>query len=169
MRLTCKAQPINARALAKPRSLGNTKVSSLPAALRLSIRLITMSSDIREAFGKLKDSVSSEDAQDFQSTTLQDVRSAVHKIEQQQAQRQSLRNIRRIEPFLKFMETYSRVIEVSCQGFSPMAWVWVRLVSLGVTTITADEQHPGTTQAYAPGEYVEIVSSLANCKANDIE
>ena len=84
-----------------------------------------MASDIKEAFSKLKDSISSQDAQDFQSTTLQDVRSAAHKIEQQQAQRQSLRNMRRIEPFLNFMESYSRVIEVFCQGFSPMAWVWV--------------------------------------------
>ena len=125
MRLICKAQPFDARAPGEPRSLGNTNVSFIPAAFRSSIRLIAMASDIREAFGKLKDSVSSEDAQDFQSTTLQDVRSAVHKIEQQQAQRQSLRNMRRIDPFLKFMETYSRVIEVSCQGFSPMAWVWV--------------------------------------------
>lgn len=88
-----------------------------------------MATDIREAFEKLKASISSEDARDFHSTTLQDVRSAVLKIEQQQAQRQSLRNMRRIEPFLKFMETYARVIEVCCQGFSPMAWVWVGLTS----------------------------------------
>lgn len=126
-------------------------MNSIPPALSSSIRLIAMALDIREAFGRLKDSISSEDAQDFQSTTLQDVRSAVHKIEQQQAQRRSLRNMGRIEPFLKFMDNYSRVIEVFCQGFSPMAWVWVGLASLSVFTTTADEQRPGPSQAHAPG------------------
>ena len=84
-----------------------------------------MAADIRDAFDKLKTSISSEDAQDFHSTTLRDVRLAAERIEKQQAQRQSLQNMRRIEPFLKFMEEYSRVIEMGCQGFSPMAWVWV--------------------------------------------
>lgn len=84
-----------------------------------------MATDVKEAFEKLRTSISREDAQDFHSTTLQDVRSAVRRIEQQQAQRQSLQNMRRIDPFLKFMESYSKVIEAACQGFSPMAWVWV--------------------------------------------
>ena len=84
-----------------------------------------MALDVEEAFKRLATSISSDDAQDFQSTSLQDVRAAVLLIEQQQAQRQSLQNMRRIDPFLKFMEKYSPIIEVGCQGFSPMAWIWV--------------------------------------------
>ena len=84
-----------------------------------------MTTDVKEAFERLSTSISSDDARDFDSTTLQDVRSAVRRIEQQQAERQSIQNMRRVDPFLKFMENYARVIEAGCQGFSPMAWVWV--------------------------------------------
>lgn len=80
---------------------------------------------VRDAFEKLKSSISSDDARDFQSTTLQDVRSAARAIQDAQAPRQSLRNLRRVEPFLKIAEKYAGVLEVFCQGFSPMAWIWV--------------------------------------------
>ena len=80
---------------------------------------------IRDAFEKLKSSISSDDARDFHSTTLNDVRNAARAVQDAQASRQSLQNLRRIEPFLKFTEKYSAVLEVICQGFSPMAWIWV--------------------------------------------
>jgi len=79
---------------------------------------------VKYAFDSFATSISSEDARDFCSTTLQDVRTAAQAIERQQAQRKSLRNLRRIEPFLRFLESYAPVIEVGCQGFSPMTWVW---------------------------------------------
>lgn len=80
---------------------------------------------IKDAFERLKCSISSDDARDFHSTTLHDVRSAARAIQDEQASRQSLLNMRRVEPFLKFAEQYAAVLEVVCQGFSPMAWVWV--------------------------------------------
>lgn len=80
---------------------------------------------VRDAFEKLKISITSDDARDFHSTTLQDVRNAARAIQNKQGPRQSLRNLRRVEPFLKFGEKYAAVLEVFCQGFSPMAWVWV--------------------------------------------
>ena len=86
-----------------------------------------MATLIKDAFERLSTSISRDDARDFKSTTLKDVRDAIKQIEQDQSQRQSLRNVRRIDPFLKFMENYSKVIEAGCQGFSPMAWVWVEL------------------------------------------
>ena len=84
-----------------------------------------MTTDVKDAFERLGTSISRDDARDFHSTTLQDVRSAIRRIEQQQADRQSIQNMRRVDPFLKFMENHSKIIEAGCQGFSPMAWVWV--------------------------------------------
>ena len=119
-----------------------------------------MANDVRDAFERLKSSISREDAQDFHSTTLQDVRLAVRSIENQQAQCRSLRNMRRIEPFLKFMESYAKVIEAGCQGFPPMAWVWVWLTLLfSATSICAAslrsliDHFIGTNQAHASGRY----------------
>ena len=83
-----------------------------------------MSQTIQDAFDRLSDSISSDDARDFNSTTLQDVRREIQAIELRQAQRQSLQNVRRIQPFLNFAECYSGVLDTICQGFSPIAWVW---------------------------------------------
>ena len=83
-----------------------------------------MSQTIQDAFDRLSSSISSDDARDFNSTTLQDVRREIQAIEQRQAQRQSLQNVRRIQPFLNFAECYSGVLDTICQGFSPIAWVW---------------------------------------------
>ncbi|ERF69533.1 hypothetical protein EPUS_01862 [Endocarpon pusillum Z07020] len=84
----------------------------------------TSSLTIEKAFDKLKGSLSSQDAQDFLNTTLKDVWSAAVVIEQDQAARKAMKNVRRIQPFLNTMESYSRVIEVFCQGYPPMAFVW---------------------------------------------
>lgn len=87
----------------------------------------TSSLTIEKAFNKLKGSLSPQDEQDFLSITLKDVRNAAVAIEQDQAARKAMKNVRRIQPFLDTMESYSKVIEVFCQGYPPMAFVWVRI------------------------------------------
>jgi hypothetical protein len=77
------------------------------------------------AFDKLRESVSQSDAQKFKSTTLQDVWNAAIEIEKTQRQRQSVRNMKRIEPFLKGLEKYSKTIEVLCNGTPFLPWIWV--------------------------------------------
>jgi hypothetical protein len=80
---------------------------------------------ISESFNKLKQSISDEDAHNFASTELKDVWAAVREIDNAQRQRQSAQNLRRIEPLLKGIEKYAKVIEVLCNGtlFLPYAWV----------------------------------------------
>ncbi|MCJ1305804.1 hypothetical protein MMC08_008620 [Hypocenomyce scalaris] len=68
----------------------------------------------KEAFEKLKGSISPEDARSFQNSTLQDVWTTAREIEREQGQRQSLRNMQRLGPFLEGIEKYSKVIEVLC-------------------------------------------------------
>jgi chemotaxis regulatin CheY-phosphate phosphatase CheZ len=80
---------------------------------------------IMRAFDKLKGSLSSQDKKEFLNTTLADVRLAALAIETEQAARKSIRNVRRIKPFLDTMESYSKIIEVLCQGYPPMSFVWV--------------------------------------------
>lgn len=79
-----------------------------------------------DAFERLKLSVSTSDAEAFQKTSLQDVLDAAQAIETEQRERRSLRNLRRIEPFLSAIEKYSGVIEVLCQGTPYLPWIWVR-------------------------------------------
>ena len=79
----------------------------------------------QKAFNKLRDSISADDARSFEKTTLNDVWAAAREIEREQGERQSLRNLRRIEPFLKAIDKYSKVIEVLCNGTPYLPFVWV--------------------------------------------
>jgi len=82
---------------------------------------------ISESFHKLKQSISDEDAHNFASTELKDVWKAVRGIDSAQRQRQSAQNLRRIEPLLKGIEKYAKVIEVLCNGTPFMPYVWVSM------------------------------------------
>jgi hypothetical protein len=85
---------------------------------------------IQEAGIQLQTTVTSTEATSFNHTTFDDVEQALHAIEDEQAKRMSLRNLARIQPFLSWVRDYSSVLDTFCQGFSPMAWVWVHRIYL---------------------------------------
>lgn len=80
---------------------------------------------IKEAFERLKQSVTPDDARRFQATTLQDVHDAAIVVEDKIAASGSLRNLRRIKPFLTGLGRYAKVIEVMCNGTDYLPWIWV--------------------------------------------
>ena len=79
---------------------------------------------IQKAFKDLERAICPADSRDFASTTLGDVRKAAIDIERQLAARQSLRNMRRLEPLFQGLEHYSRTIEVLCNGTEYLPWIW---------------------------------------------
>ncbi|CZR56608.1 uncharacterized protein PAC_06497 [Phialocephala subalpina] len=79
---------------------------------------------IADAFKKLERSISEDDAHNFASTELKDVWSAVRDIDSKQRKRQSAQNLRRVEPLLRGIEKYTKVIEVLCNGTLYMPYVW---------------------------------------------
>ena len=81
---------------------------------------------VKKAIEHLKSTVAPEDVRIFSNTSLKDLWHEARKIEAEQAARKDLRFMRRIEPFLRTLEKYASVIEVFCQGYSTMAFVWVR-------------------------------------------
>jgi hypothetical protein len=80
---------------------------------------------IDQSFDKLRASLSIKHRHEFSSTVLQDVWNEVQRIESVQRKRQSAQNLRRIEPFLRGLEKYSKVIEVLCNGTPYLPFVWV--------------------------------------------
>src|SRR5271170_4553967 len=90
---------------------------------------------IADAFEKLKRSISEEDAHNFACTDLQDVWKAVREIENTQRKRQSAQNMRRIEPLLRGIEKYSKVIEVLCNSTPYLPFIWVRCCSLSLNDV----------------------------------
>ena len=81
---------------------------------------------VKKALDQLKSSLTAEDVRTFSNTSLEDLWREARKIEKEQAARLDLRFMRRVERFVRSLESYAGVIEVFCQGYSPMAFVWVR-------------------------------------------
>jgi hypothetical protein len=92
----------------------------MPLSSRNSLALRT----IDDAFQDLSQSVSPADRADWESTTLDDVRHAIHRIENLLAARQSLRNMRRLMPLFEGLGYYSKSIEVLCNGTPYLPWLW---------------------------------------------
>ncbi|KAL9093837.1 MAG: hypothetical protein Q9165_003760 [Trypethelium subeluteriae] len=90
-----------------------------PGAVSAQARLT-----LHEAFERFSRSVTPEERRDFSSTSLEDVRNAAIQTERQLAARRSLRNMRRLHPFLQGLERYSKSIEVLCNGTPYLPWIW---------------------------------------------
>ncbi|KAI0533637.1 hypothetical protein GGR58DRAFT_485771 [Xylaria digitata] len=79
---------------------------------------------IKIAFKELEKSVSPTDSADFENATLDAVRKTALSIENQLAARQSLRNMRRLEPLFSGLHYYSKAIETLCNGTPYLPWLW---------------------------------------------
>ncbi|KAF2441418.1 hypothetical protein P171DRAFT_434119 [Karstenula rhodostoma CBS 690.94] len=84
---------------------------------------------MKVAFDDLERTIIPADAREMRATTTIDqVRQASLRIEDQLAARQSLRNMRRLVPLLQGLEHYSRVVEVLCNGTPFLSWVWAPII-----------------------------------------
>lgn len=99
-------------------SLQNTTSSHTPRADPLA------QSKIQRAFKDFERLVTTDDARNFHSTTLEHVRQQALEVERQLAARQSLCNLRRLQPLFESLEHYSGVTEVLCNGTPYLPWIW---------------------------------------------
>lgn len=83
---------------------------------------------VKKALDQLKSTLSTEHADMFSNTSLGDIWSEARNIEGEQGARLDLKYMRRLEPLLHFLESYASIIEVFCQGYAPMAFVWVKSI-----------------------------------------
>ena len=85
---------------------------------------------VQDAFDRFAATVTLDDQRLFNDTKLKDVRDEAIKIERQLRARRTQRNMARLEPFLRGVEHYSKVVEVLCNGTPCLSWVWapVKLV-----------------------------------------
>ncbi|KAL8824557.1 MAG: hypothetical protein Q9191_004972 [Dirinaria sp. TL-2023a] len=71
---------------------------------------------VGKAINQLQSTLNDDDRRFFLDTTLEELWAEARTIEFEQGQRRDLRFMRRIESFLRSMESYAPVIEVFCQG-----------------------------------------------------
>jgi hypothetical protein len=110
------------------------------------------------AIDKLKQTISSTDAAVFQATLVEDVWKAAEEIQESQRRRKSLRNMRRVEPFLKGLEKYSKVIEVACNGTPYLPWIWASDFRPPVMLFA--DFFGGSHQAHASGKRDHMTETL---------
>jgi hypothetical protein len=79
---------------------------------------------LQDAFERFATTVMSDDERLFHNTRLKDVRDEAMQIERQLRARRMQRNMARLEPFLRGMEHYSKVVEVLCNGTPYLPWIW---------------------------------------------
>jgi hypothetical protein len=79
---------------------------------------------VRHAIDRLKTTITPEHQRKFPNDDLGKVWEVVRELEEEHSKRKSLRYMARIEPFLRTVESYSSLLDVACQGFSPIVWVW---------------------------------------------
>lgn len=95
---------------------------------------------LRDAFERFAATVTPGDKREFTNTKLNDVRDEAIKIEQQLRARRTQRYMVRLDPFLRGVEHYSKVVEVLCNGTPYLSWIWapvklMLMVSLFFTPI----------------------------------
>jgi hypothetical protein len=79
---------------------------------------------LRDAFERFASTVTPDDRRLFHSTQLRDVRDEAMRIERQLRARRMQKNMARLDPFLRGMEHYSKVVEVLCNGTPYLPWIW---------------------------------------------
>lgn len=85
---------------------------------------------IRRAYQELESAVSVPDATRFKDTTIQDVQKACRILENELGARGLLRNMGRLEPLLKGLECYGKVVDTLCQGTPFLPWIWAPIVTI---------------------------------------
>ena len=85
---------------------------------------------VYKAFERMKSSLSTADVRMFSDTNLADIWQEARAIEKEQGTRRELLYMKRIEGCLQSLADYADVLEVFCQGYPPMAFVWVRTILL---------------------------------------
>lgn len=83
-------------------------------------------SKIEDSFRRFRDTVSKDDARQFENTELKHVWDAAKEVEKQLAAKGDCRALRRIHPFLTGLGTYSEALGVLCNGTPYLPWIWVR-------------------------------------------
>ncbi|KAH7355162.1 hypothetical protein BKA65DRAFT_581895 [Rhexocercosporidium sp. MPI-PUGE-AT-0058] len=80
---------------------------------------------ITKAFEDLQRSLSPEHIHKFASTELKEVWTVLQDIQTSQRERRSAQNLRRIEPLLRGLEKYAKVVEVLCNGTPYLSFIWL--------------------------------------------
>jgi hypothetical protein len=82
-------------------------------------------SAFKQAVEKFRSKLTPEQAQDFQLTTIDDLKSAIAKLQNQQMSEKKLRNLKRLESFVLRMGQFEQLVSVYSNASIYVGFVWV--------------------------------------------
>jgi hypothetical protein len=80
------------------------------------------------AIERFKHKILSKDVETIEGTRMEDVWKVLKDIQGSENQAPSPLSPNRLEPFLKDLEQYSKLVEVACNGTSYLPWIWVSCI-----------------------------------------
>jgi hypothetical protein len=90
--------------------------------------------------------LSAELIEEFQFASFQSLQEAIQNIQKEQAQKQSLRNLNKIRPFLNGLAQSSKIIELFINMQPLLAAIWVSFTELDILIIQNLTTKAGTNQ-----------------------
>ncbi|CAN9080703.1 unnamed protein product [Alternaria alternata] len=123
---------------------------------------------LRDAFERFALSVSQDDQLLFHNTELKDVRDEALQIEKQLRKSRIQKNIARLDPLLRGMEHYSKVVEVLCNGTPYLSWIWAPIKLMLMITVDSLSAFEKLIDAYGKiGDMLPRLDRLSNALIGD--
>lgn len=87
--------------------------------------MASQASVFERALKDFKKGLKKKDEHNFKFTTIDDLRSSILKLQNDQNSKRRLQNLNRLAPFLEAIEQYGKVVEVFCNSNEFVAFIWV--------------------------------------------
>ena len=97
----------------------------------------TSDGNFRRVLENFKATLSQDDQDDFELSTLGDLKLEILAIQERQASERKMKNSARLKSFLEAMEQYDEVVKVFLNTSEILAFVWVRQTTIRNPTALA--------------------------------
>jgi hypothetical protein len=97
-----------------------------------------MADPFQDCLADFKKRLTKKELQEFQFSSLNDVKAAILKIQDDQSSRKSMMNLPRVKAFIEAFEQYGNIIEVFLNTSSILCFIWGPMkfcLQVGVSTI----------------------------------
>lgn len=115
-----------------------TPNAASPAAIAVFNRVLT----------EFQQELSMDEVDDFTFITADDLKKAVHQLQEEQKSKKRMQNLRRISAFLEAMDQFDKVIQVFLNTTNYLGFIWVSIVRSPVHTYTNDVKRDPQNSCY---------------------
>lgn len=117
-------------------------------------------SQFDRVLSKFKKDIPQDDVHDFSFVTAEDLKQAIHQLQEEQRSEKRMQNLRRLSAFVEAMDQFDKVIQIFLNASDYLGFVWVSLLGtlMESTTLT---KHTGARESNASGIVPPIFSPFS--------